>query len=101
METTGILFQSIFLALMALMVIILLVMVILERVRTQGNYFVSYVTQKAHQPALFQNCVIDTHPVEWQLMQNENSNGMRYRVISWNTISNKESQLFEEGKHPK
>jgi len=65
---------------------------------SKRKYFVSYVTQKHHQPAFFQNCVSDINPITWQIQQNENSNGMRYRIISWRTISDKEAKIFEEGK---
>jgi len=58
------------------------------------KYFVSYVTQKGHHPAMFQNCVIDVPPVSWQIEQNKNSNGIRYRVIFWQSASKNEAQPF-------
>lgn len=67
--------------------------------RKSKRFFISYVTQKVHQPAMFQNCVVDIDPIKWQIQQNENSNGMRYRVISWHVVSVKQANIFEEGKH--
>jgi hypothetical protein len=71
------------------------------KVFTVKRYFISYVTQKAHQTALFQNCVSKIHPVDWQHTTNLNSSGVRYRVVSWQRVSKKEADNFEKGKYLK
>jgi hypothetical protein len=63
---------------------------------TQRRYFVSYVTQKHHQPAIHQNCIIDQCPISWQLKQNKTSNGVRYRVVSWQIVNKKQASVFQD-----